>query len=220
MKKFSGWRLAVGGLMLIFALTACMPPDPRKDAQAEKIRQEAEQAALDAEQLRAVNEREEEDAAARSAWWRAVWDDALGAAKVMGKVFVSMVSLSATASLCIVLVFGGWSIKNTVDGVGKAMVIRAELSASLIHMDKETRTFPALFTVSEVDGRRILTVLATGQKLLMDASTNPADPRLIAALAQVTTAGVLADAARSGKADAAGLAMIQPTVIDLEGAVR
>lgn len=215
-KSLSG---LIGLICLLMLATGCAP-DPRKDAQAEQTRIEANQSALDAEQLRAVKEREEADAAARAAWWRAVWNEALSTAKFMGKIFVSAVSLSATASLCIVLVFGGWSVKNTVDGMGKAFVQRAELSASLIHMDAKTRTFPALFTVSEVAGRRILTVLATGQKLLMDESTNPADPRLIAALAQVSTAGVLADAARNGKADAAGLAMIQPTVIDLEGAVR
>jgi hypothetical protein len=213
MKKFSGWLMA-GGLMLIL-LTSCAP-DPRKEAQAKAIVIQAEQSAADAEQLRAINARKEADEAKQAAWWRNVWDSGLETAKSAMNVFVNVISFALMVSVCIVLLGGGWTAKETMIGLGHAAVMRAELNAQLIHMDENTRTFPALFTISNVDGLRVLTVTATGQKLLMDSTANPADPRLIAALAQVSTAGVLANAASNPKADAAGIAMINPTVIDIQ----
>lgn len=210
----NGRKLLLFVLLVMF--TASCVPDPRKDAQAEKIRMEAAQAAKDSEQLRSINARKEADEAARAAWWRKVWEASLDSAKAAAKVFVNFVSFALTVSLCVVLLGAGWTVKETTIGLGRAAVMRAELSAQLIHMDSKTRTYPALFTVSEVDGTRILTMLATGQKFLMDKNANPADPRLVAALAQVSTAGVLAAAASNPRTDAAGIAMIQPKIIDIQ----
>lgn len=208
------WKVIVIAIGLLVALSSCAP-DPRKAAEAEKIRLEAEAAAANAKQAREFAARIEADEAAKAEWARDVRDASLAEAQKAGKFVV----WSFAAGACLVIAFGSFTAKNTVDMVGKAIgnyaLMYAEVQSQLIHMDEKTRTYPA-FTVRTVDGSRILTVISSGQKFLMDGNANPADPRLVAALAQVSASGVLAQAASNPKTDAAGIAMINPTVIDLE----
>ncbi|MBI5933290.1 MAG: hypothetical protein HY867_06245 [Chloroflexi bacterium] len=209
--KVSGWRLAVGGMFVFMTLTSCAV-DPRKEAQAEKTRLEAEQAALDAEQARAIREREEADAAMREQFNQAVMQSTLGAAKARANTVVNVLGLSLAVFVGVVVVGSSMAVKTTVDGLGQALVVKAQLQASLVQMDAKTHSFPARLSV--IGGQQFLTMLNTGQTFRLDVPME-ANPQLVAALAQVATSGVLADAAsRDHRVDAAGVAMIQPTIID------
>lgn len=208
MKRFV---VIVFAVVAILALTSCAP-DPRKEAQAEKMRMEAEQAAQDAEQARKTRERIEANEAAKAEFNEAVMQSTKAIAQARAATVVNVLGFSLAVFVGVVVVGSSVSVKDTVIGIGRALVLRAELQASLVHMDKSTHTFPARFSL--VNGQQFITMLNTGQTFRLDTPLE-ANPQLIAALAQVATSGVLADAAsRDPKVDAAGVAMIQPTIID------
>lgn len=205
----------IGLICLMLLLTGCND-DPRKEAIAEKTRIEANQSALDAEQARAIKQQEADANQVRTEWWNAVWASGLENAKAGMRILVNVTSWMMTISICVVLVSFALTMKDTMRGIGQAAVVKAEVTANLIHLDKETGTYPML---RQVHGTRwALAVPNTGMVLMLDEKHEP-DRQLVAAFAQACATGLIARQAGKGKADAAGMAMINPTVIDLvEGA--
>ena len=128
------------------------------------------------------------------------------------KRVANFVVYSIGIALCIIALGGGWTIKETAIGLGQARVARAQLEACLIHMDENTRTFPA-FTLKVIGGNQFLTMLATGETFKLDEK-NAANPLLIAALAQVSTTGVYArEASKAAMVRGNEVQPFSPTVI-------
>ena len=170
--------------LVVLSIVGCGNKAALDEANAYRITQETIQAGLDAEQIRLAKTEAAKQKAIDDAYWNAVWASSMVAIKRVA----NFVAYSVGIALCVIAIGGGLTVKETVSGLGKAHVARAELEACLIHMDENTRTFPA-FALREVDGIRFVTMLASGQTLKLDEKT-AANPLLIAALAQVSTTGV------------------------------
>ena len=178
------------------------------EATAYRIRVETDQYVLTNEQTRIANEELAKQKAIDDAYWNAVFSSALYAVKQTAIFVVYSIGIA----LCVIIMGSGWTIKETTIGLGKARVARAELESSLIHMDENTRTFPA-FTVKTVDGNRFLTMLATGQTFKLNEPID-ANPLLIAALAQVSTTGVyVREASKAAILRGGDVQPFDPTVI-------
>jgi hypothetical protein len=206
-------------IFLVLFATSCAP-DPRKEAKAQETILIAEQTAQNMRQARQI-ERERADAArAKAKYQQAVWNANMAEMIQSVKTGIRVIGWSLVVSLSVMVVGFGWTVKETSIGLGQAAVAKAFVSAGLIHMDENTRTFPGFFDVKQFGDTKFVTMLATGQTYKLDEK-QLANAALIAALAQVSTAGVLANAAAMNKnVDAAGLAMINPTIVELEGDKR
>lgn len=198
-------------LILVMMFLAACAPDPRKEANAQKTLIESNQAALDAEQARAIRQTQADAEKVKSDYWQAVWDSALGTAQEAANTTVRFVGWSLTIALCVVVLGAAWTVKETSIGLGRTFVRFAEVRAGLIHMDKSTRTFPGFVDVRQLHGTRFVAMLATGQVLKLDAAQS-ADRQLIAALAQVATTGAAMQEMRTAN-DARGMAMFQPDIV-------
>jgi outer membrane murein-binding lipoprotein Lpp len=173
-------------IVTMFLLMGCGNQAAIDEAKANQITVKIEQDALNQKQDRAEAVAAAEQKAIKDAYWNNVWNSVL----VSVKKIANFVVYSVGIALCVIALGGGWTVKETVKGLGEARVDRARLEAQLIHMDENTRTFPA-FTMKTVGGGHFLTMLATGQTFKLD-ETIAANPLLIAALAQVSTTGVYA----------------------------
>ena len=173
-------------VFLSLFLFGCGNQAAKDEAIAYQTRVETDQAALNAQQVRLSNEETAKQKAIDNAYWNAVFDSAMVSVKKVANFVVYSIGIA----LCVIALGGGWTIKETAIGLGQARVAKAQLEACLIHMDENTRTFPA-FTVKVIGGSQFLTMLATGETFKLDEKT-AANPLLIAALAQVSTTGVYA----------------------------
>jgi len=156
------------------------------EATAYRIRVETDQQVLTNEQTRVANEELAKQKAIDDAYWNAVFSSALYTVKQITVFVVYSIGIA----LCVIIMGSGWTIKETAIGLGQARVARAQLEACLIHMDENTRTFPA-FAIRNVNGSQFITMLATGQTFKLNKPID-ANPLLVAALAQVSTTGVYA----------------------------
>lgn len=209
-------------LILIFALitlTACVA-DPRKQAQADQIRLEAEQNALNQEQARAQKatmdavtlqnaqlEASQKQATAKA--WRDGWNLTL---KYAFYVF--------TAGMCYVLLMASRSIATsfatTTEGISTAIVRAAEVKANLIQLDPVTRQYPVYLQYLG-NGRFSAVNLNVNAVLMLDTRSEP-DRQMIAAMGATQYAGALAREARQSD-DPAGMAMINAPVIDAKSQI-
>ena len=196
--------------LLVLLLAGC-GVDPRKDAIAEKTRIEANTAALDAEQARAIEKQEADQKAAQAAWWRAVWDSALETGKAVMKVAVRFIGYSFAMSVSVALMGFCFVMLRTSHGIGLAAVAKAETLAGLIHMDKNTRTYPAFRDVKQIHGTKFIAMLETGGVMRLDAAKD-ADRQMIAAWAQTAAIGAAFQEMKNAP-DAAGMSVFQPDVI-------
>ncbi|PIZ17483.1 hypothetical protein COY52_04435, partial [Candidatus Desantisbacteria bacterium CG_4_10_14_0_8_um_filter_48_22] len=147
------------------------------EAKAYQIRQETDQAFLNAEQMRKANEEAARQKLINDTYWNGIFDSAMVSVKRVANFVVYSIGIA----LCIIALGGGWTIKETAIGLGQARVARAQLEACLIHMDENTRTFPA-FAIRNVNGSQFITMLATGQTFKLNKPID-ANPLLVAALA-------------------------------------
>jgi len=178
------------------------------EAKAYQIVVETDQRALFDEQVRAANEKAAEQKAIEDARWNDLFDHMVIAIKKVANFVVYSIGIA----LCVIALGGGWVTKETVIGLGQARVARAQLEACLIHMDENTRTFPA-FTMKTISGNHFITMLTTGQTFKLDAPIE-ANPLLIAALAQVSTTGVYArEASKAAIIRGGDVHPFDPTVI-------
>jgi len=197
-------------LLLIF-VSACAP-DPRREAEAYATRIEADQNALNNEQNRQHAEQlhqfelqrramdQENQKAIQPQWQlalnRAIWG---GSITLIIVVCFSVVSVARTTN-------------KTIEGIGRAIVQRAELSASLIKLDPVTRQFPL---VMRIHSDRWAAFNANTEFVRMLDENNPSDRQMIATAGATQIAGVIAQEARRSN-DPAGVAIIQPTVVDVK----
>jgi len=201
--------------LLIIMLTAlllvgCGNQKAIDEATAYKITVETNQSALDATQVRSAKEEVARQKAIDDTYKNEVWNSAMSTVKQVANFVVYSVGIA----LCVAILGGGWTVKETAIGLGKARVARAELESSLIHMDENTRTFPA-FTIKSIDGNHFLTMLATGQTFKLNEPIS-ANPLLIAALAQVSTTGAYArEASKAAMIRGNEVQPFDPTVITL-----
>jgi len=178
------------------------------EAKAYQIRQETDQAFLNAEQMRKANEEAARQKLINDTYWNGIFDSAMVSVKRVANFVVYSIGIA----LCIIALGGGWTIKETAIGLGQARVARAQLEACLIHMDENTRTFPA-FTIRNVNGSQFMTMLATGQTFKLNKPID-ANPLLVAALAQVSTTGVYArEASKVAMVRGSEVQPFDPTVI-------
>ncbi len=199
-------------LTVVLFLTACAS-DHRNEADAYETRTVADQAALDAEQMRshqaALNAIELAEAE-RAAQIREA--NKAQSAQTMGwilryggmalTVSAVMVSLAAGAGLSAALIEGGRA-------AGRAAMVKA----NLIPLDRATGQYPALIQYMG-NGHYSLTDANTGLTLELD-TRNEADRAMVAGAMAVRHALVMSTAAAKSK-DAEGVAMIQPMVLEVE----
>lgn len=219
---------------LLILLAACA--DPRDTAEADAIRIQAQQSALDAEQQRAHQEtlyaiEETERQAISEATVQA--EKARLAAQTQAEIerlqaennlevtraaakqtFLRWLSVSGSAALAIFLlsaaIGAGWGAL----GSGKAAGDAAALQASLIRADEATRLYPLVLRYLG-QGRYSLTNPGTGEVIMLDTRRS-GDRQLIAATGAVQLAGTLAAEARKSN-DAASIAMIRPPIVGAKG---
>ncbi len=207
MKAMNGRLVAIAILLMV--LTAC-GADPRREAAAYETRVIADQTAANMEQARAIEAQQEAERAAAAAYRQQVWDASIETAKSMGKFFIAINAFVLTLAVAFVVGSGAFTVRQTVAGVGDALVLKAMTQAALIHMDKSTRTFPSLIT--EMNGTKFLTNQSTGQTWRLDKETL-ANPHMIAMLAQVAATGAALQEMKGAK-DAGGMAIFQPEIIE------
>jgi len=178
------------------------------EAKAYQIRQETDQASLNAEQMRKANEEAARQKLIDDTYWNGIFDSAIVSVKRVANFVVYSIGIA----LCIIALGGGWTIKETAIGLGQARVARAQLEACLIHMDRSTRTYPA-FKSNILNGSCFITMLATGETFKLDEA-KIANPLLVAALAQVSTTGVYArEASKAAMLHGNDIQAFDPTVI-------
>lgn len=192
-------------MFLLLLITACAP-DPRKEAEAYRIREQAEQDALNQEMNRAhaedMHQIELEQHRATAAEWHAGLNTMIRFGFWFG-----------TFGLCMVLVAFSVSLSWSSVGLAQAAAHSAMVKANLIHLDQATRQFP-LF-IQHVHGTKFALHNPNLGSVLMLDETNPADRQLIATAGATQIAGAIAQEARQS-ADPAGIAIMQPPIVQLQ----
>jgi len=178
------------------------------EAKAYQIRQETDQASLNAEQMRKANEEAARQKLIDDTYWNGIFDSAIVSVKRVANFVVYSIGIA----LCIIALGGGWTIKETAIGLGQARVARAQLEACLIHMDRSTRTYPA-FKSNILNGSCFITMLETGQIFRLDKSQD-ANPLLVSSLAQTSAIGAFAqEASKVGVLHGNDVSVFNPTRI-------
>lgn len=201
-------------MALVWLVSGCAP-DPRKQAEADKIRMEAEQNALNAKQMReqrraldavqlqnAQLEASQKEATAKA--WRDGWNMTLRFAFYVFTAGVCYVLFMASRSIAT-------SVATTTEGLSAAIVRAAEVKANLIYLDEKTRQYP-VFLQHLGKGRFSLVNPNANAVLLLDTRNEP-DRQMIAAMGATQYAGALAREARQSE-DPTGVSMINAPVID------
>jgi len=202
-------KIIFGALFILILVTSCAP-DPRKDAEAYATRVEADSQAATAAQAR---EQEADLHALEMQKKELAQEIRVATAPELKRGLKMMLTVSfyfATAAVCYSLFMTARTVNTTVQGVGRALVIRAELQANLIGLDYRTRQYPLL---RQAHGTRFALSNPNDNSVTMLDVSNPADRQKIAALGAVQLAGAIAYEARKSS-DPGALAMIKPTVID------
>jgi hypothetical protein len=206
-------------LVLWMLLSGCAA-DPRREAEAYRIRSQAEQRALsdeaarqNQEQLNAIElQKQQLEQQTREAI-AAEWNNGLNMVLHYG-FFV------ATAAVCFLLFTSARSVASSfatvTEGTAKALVRRAEVRANLIALDPVTRQYPAFIQYLGC-GRFSVLNLNTNSVLMLDTRNEP-DRQMIAAMGAVQYAGALAHEARQAN-DPTGVALIQAPIIDAKNEV-
>jgi hypothetical protein len=196
--------LIIAGMFIIAGLSACTP-DPRREAQAFQIHEQAEQDALNQAQNRAHADElhliqvQQSQAIAQetiAAWNRSI----------------KFISIFGTISVCIVLIAMAISFSYGSIRFAHAAARRADIQATLIQLDPTTRQFPLV--LQHVHGSKYALHNPNVGSVLMLDENNPADRQLIATAGATQIAGVIAQEARQS-IDPAGVAIIQPPVVDV-----
>jgi len=178
------------------------------EAKAYQIRQETDQASLNAEQMRKANEEAARQKLIDDTYWNGIFDSAIVSVKRVANFVVYSIGIA----LCIIALGGGWTIKETAIGLGQARVARAQLEACLIYMDRSTRTYPA-FKSNILNGSCFITMLETGQIFRLDKSQD-ANPLLVSMLAQTSAIGAFAqEASKVGVLHGNDVSVFNPTRI-------
>lgn len=200
-------------LVAFLFLTACTA-DPRKDAQAFETRSEAEQAVLNAEQVRAQEQALNEIELQEARRDQEIKDAALEQSKSVYGLMIYWGGITATIALMFVIVSVGRSLKTAIEGFGEAAARKAIVQANLIYLDKATGQYPLLL---EHVGKGVysLTNMNTEKTLLLN-TRNESDRLAIRGAMAIQHALVMSNAAVRSK-DPTGVAMIAPLILDQNG---
>lgn len=202
--------------VIVFMLSACAP-DPRKEAQAFQIREQAQQDALNQEQTRqhadelhAFQMQQQQIEQGNREATKQEWRNGLN-------MMIRYSSFFATAAVCFAVFMITRATVNAYaivsEGTARALVQAANVRANLISLDPTTRQFPLLL---QYIGKGIvsLTNPNADSTLLLDTRNEP-DRQMIQAMGAVQYAGALAHEARQAK-DPAGVSIIQTPIVDVE----
>jgi hypothetical protein len=201
-------------MALVWLVSGCAV-DPRKEAEADKIRTLTQQEAYNQEQARAQREAlaavelqnaqlkaSQKQAIAQA--WRDGWNMTL---RFAFYVF--------TAGVCYVLFMWFRSIAKSfakiTEGISKAIVRAAEVKANLIYLDEKTRQYPVF--LQHLGKGRFSLVNPNANAVLMLDTRNEPDRQMIAAMGATQYAGALAREARQSN-DPTGVSMVNAPVID------
>jgi hypothetical protein len=203
--------MVLAGLFIMAGLAACAP-DPRNEAQAYQLREQADQDALNQQQNRAHAEElhkiqvqqaqlEQQHRAATAGQWRA----GLNTMIQWGFIF-------GTIALCGSLLAVGFSFSYGSIQIARATARLADLRSNLVQLGPRGQ-FPLI--IQHVRGDRYAAHNPnTGSVLMLDASIE-ADRQLIATAGATQIAGVIAQEARQST-DPAGVAIVQPPIVDVQ----
>lgn len=173
-------------LTLLLFLTACAP-DPRKEAEAYRIRTEANSEADAAAQ--ALQQQEDLHAAEMES--QALEQQNREAAQATWQMVNRWMIVVFGAAACVTIAYSGWTISNTVKGFGEAFVtyatVRAEVAANLIALDRGTRQYPLL---RQIHGSRFLLTNPNDNSVMVLDAAKEADRQKITAQAGVQMMGV------------------------------
>lgn len=195
-------------VFLVFALLVGCAPDPRNEADAQRTRLLAAQAALDSAQARTQQQAQFELAQRER-------EQISGQMVASTMQFVRWVWWMATIAVCMGLAGAGFGGGFGLAGLGKAAAKKADLQARLISLDKTTRQYPVLVQPLG-HGKYTLTNPNTGQCLQLNIRKE-ADRQMIASSGAVQVVGMLGYEARMSK-NAQGVALVgtTPVVIGAE----
>jgi hypothetical protein len=196
-------------ILLLLTLTACAP-DPRREAEAYQIKLEADQAAITQEQNRQHTEQlhdlqiqqlamDQENQKA----WQGQW-------QIAGSRAIWLGSITIILAVCFSIIVITRITTKTIQGVGAALVRRADVSANLIKLDRVTRQFP-LFVQHVHGDKYALHNPNTGSVIMLDVA-NEADRQLITTAGLTQLAGVIAQEAAKSQ-DPAGVSVMRPPVV-------
>ena len=197
------------GFMIVLLMSSCAP-DPRREAQAFQIREQAEQDALNQEQNRIQDEQlhqfqlqqlavEQAHREATAAEWRAGLNYLIRWSFTVG-----------TFAVAVLIVVFGMALSVGALGIGQATAQAANLKARLIYLDPATGQFP-MITYSG-NGHYTLTDPNTKYTIYLD-SRNESDAQLIAGALAIRQIGV--QTRNAGRTDdAASVSQVQPMIID------
>jgi hypothetical protein len=202
-------RVSLLAMLALTVISACTP-DPRKEAQAYATRSEADQSALTQTQQRQQSQDlhaiemqqkqlEQQKREATKLEWIAAAKRIINAGGYVMAVCVGVIIIYATIT-----------IKNTMIGIGNATVMKAEITANLIHLDTNGQ-FPALIQRMG-GGKWSLTDLNTKTTMLLDVRNNP-DAQLVAGAIAIRHDVALAHEARLSKDSGENIVTITPPII-------
>ncbi len=177
-------------LILTFGLLAVLlagcAPDPRRQADADATRMQAEQLAANQEQVREQDAQEHDlkmqDRRATQAAWQAALNKMIRSFMIFGQVTIALWLLSLGVT-------GVWMMYGTTRAYNRWVEVRA----NLIHLDPRTGTYPALIQYIG-QGRYSLTY--PDNSVLMLDTRNEHDRAKVIAMANIQHSYTLAHQAR------------------------
>lgn len=195
------------GLIALLLLTAC-GVDPRKEAEAFRIKQETFVNNADAEVQRAHEQQMNDLRIRQLAEEQARRDEAHAQRVASAKAMWTTVKIFGSISLAVAMLATAFFYTRTTYGLSLVAIEAAQVRANLIPLDRVTRQFPLL---RQVHGSRyVLHNPNTGAVVMLDTSRDE-DRQMIAAMGMTQLAGAIAHEARQSS-DPAGLAMMNPAM--------
>ena len=201
-------RYLIFAFLFLWLMTSCAP-DPRKQAKAKQIQEQAQQDALNQEQNR-IQAMQIHDLQIQAEQLELDRTKAIELEKRTGlRTMTQWGFIFGTACLCFVIFKVSQTFVLTTQQIAAAAAHAAEVKSNLIYLDDKGQ-FPAL--IQHVGkGVYSLTDLNTETVLMLD-SRNPGDRQMIAGAIAIRHTGVLADRAAKSN-DAAGMSLINPPII-------
>lgn len=171
----------VGAVLLALALLTSCAPDPRNQADAERTRIQAEQAAADQAQARAQQQAE----------WdlkQTAREQVLAEWVASTKEFIAWWMKAALVSSILVTLGLGVGTTIGVIGLGRGVAKAAEFRATWVPLDVKTGNYPAIQYAGH--GHFFVADLNTGQVLQLDTAV-AADRQMVASAMKLRLAGVV-----------------------------
>jgi hypothetical protein len=213
MANVEGMKRLLIYIGLALMLAACAP-DPRKQAEADATRMQAEsQAASDAQQRQFAQDAHALDMQVAQA--EVAGRQATAAAQAAARQRVILwTSIFGVVGLCAMIVLAAYGFGRAFVGLGQAAAIyatrRSKLMANIIPLDQVTRQYPLL--MQRVGGGEYALVNPNVGSVMLLNIRKVEDRQMIAAAGAVQFAGALAHEARQSS-DPAAMSMITAPIV-------